>query len=569
MTDWRISGFTEMKRLGAGAQGHVALARHDASGALVAVKYLPAGASEEERARMRHEARMLAQVDSPHVARLYRMVEGDGGAAIVMEAIDGVSLKELLERTGALGPEASLAVLKGSLLGLAAAHAVGVVHRDFKPANVMVPADGGSRLVDFGIAVPAGQASGGAGTPFYMAPEQWTRRTATPATDVYAATCVFVECVSGSRPYRGDLAALQSAHLTAPVPAEAVPEPLRPLVERGMAKDPAGRPAGAAAFVAELESVAAGAYGADWEQRGVRALAVSAAALAALFPLGALLTAPGAGVAAGAGSAGGGLLATATGKVVAGAAVAALVAGGAVAVRQAAGDEERPRPRPSASAALVAAVTQCKVTDSSDRDATPKGRPQPVRLPAQVRLPVGAAVYRFGPDIHLIGEAGAACRELASNGGGFSQIGREGAGSVYRTFPFTNGGIKGELCRLFPASPWTRKAAPNPADCDVDPIQYRQDLQTGVPGLEGMLAAAGAYNEKPPPSPYASVTLGLVGKNGVPSEVNCTMPWAKAAICTAALTYWFAEATREDGIGPADLDRVARRIADVVAASRR
>ncbi|OLT11835.1 hypothetical protein BJF79_23315 [Actinomadura sp. CNU-125] len=287
-----VSGYTEVRELGAGAQGRVVLARHDESGTLVAIKYLTGHPDEAERERLRHEARMLGRADSPHVARLYRLVEGPDGAALVMEAIDGVSLKVILEREGALGPEASLAVLKGSLLGLSAAHALGVVHRDYKPANVVVPADGLSRLVDFGIATPAGQEAG-ARHPDYMAPEQWDRHTATPATDVYAATCVFVECATGRRPYTGNRAALMLAHRTAEIPVDTVPDPLRPLVVRGMAKTPEERPAAASAFIEELEAVAVDAYGPDWEHTGVRALAASAAALAALFPLAAsLLPAP-------------------------------------------------------------------------------------------------------------------------------------------------------------------------------------------------------------------------------------------------------------------------------------
>ncbi|REE95104.1 serine/threonine-protein kinase [Thermomonospora umbrina] len=326
MAEWRISGFREIRELGSGGQGRVVLAAHERSGEPVAIKYLTARAVEGSRERLRHEARMLGQVDSPHVARLYRLVEGEHGAALVMEAVDGTSLKAVLAEHGALAPEAALAVLKGSLLGLAAAHAVGVVHRDYKPANVVVPADGRSKLIDFGVAVPAGAASA-EGTPFYMAPEQWRAEPAGPATDVYAATCVFYECVTGRRPYEAaDRIALMGLHGTAPIPVESVPDALRPLVERGMAKNPGERPAGAAAFVDELEQAARAAYGADWEARGVRTLAAAAVALAALFPLAAAgLAAPAAAVgaglsaggAAGAGgaAAGGGLLAGTGAKV--------------------------------------------------------------------------------------------------------------------------------------------------------------------------------------------------------------------------------------------------------------
>ncbi|MGP4027024.1 serine/threonine-protein kinase [Actinomadura sp. 3N407] len=373
--NWRLTEFTEDRELGRGAQGRVVLARHTTSGTPVAIKYL-AGDDAEAVAGLRAEAQMLGRLTSPYVARLYRFVESEHGAAIVMEAINGASLKEVLREHGTLAPEAALLVLKGSLLGLAAAHAVGVVHRDYKPANVMVQADGLSKLVDFGVAVLAGRGSF-AGTPVYMAPEQWRGEPTGPATDVYAATCVFVECVTGRRPFAAaERAALMNQHLTAPVDADDVPEPLRPLVLRGMAKDPAERPAGAAAFVTELESAAAAAYGPDWEQRGVRALAAAAVALAALFPLGALTVAPAASATAGtaatagatgaAGTGGGasagtagaavskGFLATAAGKgtmAAAGAAVVAATAGGTV---YAVKDSTEPPPRPVAAVTLAA-----------------------------------------------------------------------------------------------------------------------------------------------------------------------------------------------------------------------
>ncbi|MGW4798476.1 serine/threonine-protein kinase, partial [Nonomuraea sp. NPDC004297] len=169
---WGVPGYTEVRELGSGAAGRVVLARRDHDGAEVAIKYL----SDELRsdvgfvARFRHEARLLATLQSQYHARLIDYVEAGQGAAIIMELINGVSLRELIRSEGPTGPEAALTVLKGSLLGLASAHAIGVVHRDFKPENVMVRADGTSKLVDFGIAVRAGEDAGAAGTPPYMAP---------------------------------------------------------------------------------------------------------------------------------------------------------------------------------------------------------------------------------------------------------------------------------------------------------------------------------------------------------------------------------------------------------------
>ncbi|GAA0598076.1 serine/threonine-protein kinase [Actinomadura livida] len=360
MSDWQVQGFQEVRELGRGGQGRVVLARHVEAGTPVAIKYLPADAGLDSRERFRRESQMLGRVASPHVARLYRLVENERGIAIVMEVVDGVPLTRVLGHHGTLEPEAALTVLKGSLRGLAAAHEVGVVHRDYKPANVIVPADGCSKLIDFGVAVWSGEGSR-AGTPHYMAPEQWRGGPASPATDVYAATCVFFECVTGRRPYppaegAAGRAAIRAGHLSAPVPVEDVPEKLRGLVARGMAKEPAERPEDAEAFAAELEETARAAYGADWEGRGIRALAGGAVALAALFPLMAAgLTSAGAG-AGGAATATAGTtgvlsaLGTKAGATVAGAAVVTATVGGGVGVYQAT------LPEPAESQVAVAAT---------------------------------------------------------------------------------------------------------------------------------------------------------------------------------------------------------------------
>lgn len=281
---WAVPGYTHERKLGAGASGTVFLARHDASGRAVAVKYLAAPLGQDPRFRtaFRGEAELLGGLDSPYIARFYEYVEDGPYAAIVMELVDGIALHALLREEGATEPEPALAVLKGSLLGLAAAHAAGVVHRDYKPANVLVTPDGVSKLVDFGVALRTGESGGVAGTPSYMAPEQWAGRPATPATDVYAATATFYECLTGTKPYAGStMFELAVQHAEAPIPNEHVPEPVRPLIRRGLAKTPWERPQSAAEFVAELQAVATAAYGEDWEERGQRKLA----ALVALLPL--------------------------------------------------------------------------------------------------------------------------------------------------------------------------------------------------------------------------------------------------------------------------------------------
>jgi serine/threonine-protein kinase len=286
---WQLPGYEHRRLLGSGAGGRVWLAVHHGTGTPVAVKYLSPRlhAAAEFREAYRSEAVLLAALDSPHVTRLYEYVEGPAGAAIVMEAVEGASLRELLRREGAAAsPEAALSILKGSLLGLAAAHSAGVVHRDYKPANVLVTPEGASKLVDFGIAARSGAPVEAVGTPLYMAPEQFLGAPASPAGDVYSATVAFFECVTGERPFPGTTAVqLMAQHALGRVPDELAPEPVRELIRWGMAKSPQDRPGDASLLLAELESAAGAAYGERWEERGRRELAAVTTALLPLLVL--------------------------------------------------------------------------------------------------------------------------------------------------------------------------------------------------------------------------------------------------------------------------------------------
>jgi eukaryotic-like serine/threonine-protein kinase len=289
MPEWSVPGYTELKDLGSGGFGRVVLARHHAAGVLVAIKYLrPDLLADREFARMfRGEATALASIEDPNVVRLYEYVESPAGAAIVMELVEGVSLREILSHQGATTPEAALVVLQGSLLGLAAAHQRGVVHRDYKPENVLVDGEGASKLTDFGLAARTGDQPIPAGTLRYVAPEQIAGAPAGPASDVYAATATFYECVTGHPPFSGEPDEVLRQHQTAPVPLEPLPGPMRRLVAAGMAKDPEHRPADGASLVAELKTIASRACGPDWERRGRSHLGEAALLLAALWPAGA------------------------------------------------------------------------------------------------------------------------------------------------------------------------------------------------------------------------------------------------------------------------------------------
>ncbi|HVT68130.1 MAG TPA: serine/threonine-protein kinase, partial [Trebonia sp.] len=286
--DWTVPGYTEERRLGRGVSGRVVAAVNEETGQRVAIKYLSRALVRDPVFlwSFRSEAGLLATLDIPQVVQVFDYVEEPGqGAAIVMELVHGVSLHEMISRSGPVEPEAALVVLKDSLLGLAAAHGLNIVHRDYKPENVLIDAAGNSRLADFGVAVRAGKQMPVAGTPLYMAPEEWNGAPSSPATDIYAATAVLYECLTGTPPFAGRPAQLRQQHETAAVPLDGIGVPaLRSLLARGLAKEPADRPATAIAFVADLESAAASGYGPDWEERGRSQLAARAAAL--LAPLG-------------------------------------------------------------------------------------------------------------------------------------------------------------------------------------------------------------------------------------------------------------------------------------------
>jgi len=288
MNAWPIPGYREERVLGSGRSGQVVLATYTETGVPVAIKYLSDELSSDSRFRLafRDQARRMIELGDPHIVHCYGLVESPLGAAVVMEFVNGVSLREILDEYGSTSPEAALVILKSSLLGLSAAHGVGVVHRDDKPENVLLQADGFSKLTDFGITTVMDGGPGMlAGTPPYMAPEQWNGAPAGPTTDIYAATCVFFECLTGRAPYRADHpAALPHLHQSAAIPVEAVPGPVRNLVSRGLAKNPADRPLTAGAFAGELETTALGAYGPEWERRGRRHLAELAAPLVSDFP---------------------------------------------------------------------------------------------------------------------------------------------------------------------------------------------------------------------------------------------------------------------------------------------
>ena len=269
--EWAVPGYVEDRLLGHGVSGRVVAATSETTGQRVAIKYLNANLARDPMflGDFRYAAERLRSLDAAHMVRIFDYAEQPGqGAAVVMQLVDGVSLREMIKRRGPLGPRAALVVLKDSLLALAAAHSRRVAHRDIKPDNVLVDARGWCTLTDFGVAVKTDRQMPAAGTPAYMAPELWSGAPNVPSTDMYAATAVLFESVTGEPPFSGRLGQLRQQQEIAPVPVDRVDQPLRGLVAWGMAKNPADRPRSASSYINELEALAHTAYGPDWEEQG-------------------------------------------------------------------------------------------------------------------------------------------------------------------------------------------------------------------------------------------------------------------------------------------------------------
>jgi serine/threonine-protein kinase len=220
--------------------------------------------------RFHREARAAAGLEHPNILRIYDVGGGDGDEPphIVMELIRGRTLLQEIEQRGAMLAE--IAACIGALLGdaLAAAHAAGVIHRDVKPANVLIAPGGRLLLADFGVARLEREDSlvtrTGAllGTPAYMSPEQAIGETATARSDLYSLGATLYQLATGALPYSGSPAKVMSLVATGGMLAPVRRQPscgadLSRLIERAMAVDPNARPAGATAIASELRGFAA------------------------------------------------------------------------------------------------------------------------------------------------------------------------------------------------------------------------------------------------------------------------------------------------------------------------
>lgn len=218
----------------------------------VAIKALRADVSADasQLRRLRAEAHNSANLAHPNIAALFDYYEHDGIGFLIMEFVDSQSLADVYRAEGAIAPTRLLPILIQTARGLYVAHSHGVIHRDVKPANIMVSSTGEVKITDFGVSYSTNQAQitqDGmvVGTAQYISPEQAQGEQATPQSDIYALGVVAYEGLCGHRPFTGATAVdIAAAHVNDPVPSlpESLDWQLREFVMTMLAKDPLDRP---------------------------------------------------------------------------------------------------------------------------------------------------------------------------------------------------------------------------------------------------------------------------------------------------------------------------------------
>jgi len=254
------------ERIARGGMGEVFRAEDRDLGRTVAIKVLGDHYADSDaiRGRFTREARAVARLsNAPSTVTIFDVGDHNGRPYIVMEYLPGGSLADRLEREGAQPLGRSLAWLAQAAAALDAAHANGIVHRDVKPANLLLDDDDRVKVADFGVASAADlgsftEAGTVVGTAGYLAPEQARGERATPASDRYALAVLAFELLTGRRPFQRETSTAEAmAHVSAPIPPASESNPQLPrevddVLARGLAKEPQHRFASAADFVAAL-----------------------------------------------------------------------------------------------------------------------------------------------------------------------------------------------------------------------------------------------------------------------------------------------------------------------------
>src|SRR5262245_54967025 len=259
----RFGAYEVVSLIGSGGMGEVYRARDLNLKRDVALKVLPLDFANDagRLARFQREAEVLASLNHPNIAQIYGIDRGEGGAALAMELVEGLTLADRIA-TGAIRMEEALRIADQIIDALEAAHERGIVHRDLKPANILLRPDGIVKVLDFGLAKelhPTSAASGseaptatltefGAvmGTVAYMSPEQARGRPVDQRTDIWAFGCVLYEMLTGQRAFRaedaaGTLARVLEGDVNMNAGPSNVPAPVRRTIELCLRKDPRRR----------------------------------------------------------------------------------------------------------------------------------------------------------------------------------------------------------------------------------------------------------------------------------------------------------------------------------------
>ena len=261
--------YREIERLGAGGMATVTLAEDTLLGREVALKRVYGTGDPHGSLRLKREALVGASLNHPNLVSVYDAeTEDDGDVVIVMEYVEGETLSDVLRARGRMRPDEAVRILEGVAAALDAIHARGIVHRDVKPANILLGREGAVKLADLGVADVADRTritSSGAvvGSFSYMAPEQLNGAPPSPGMDVYALAAVAFEMLAGqkARPESNPLA-LAHAISTQPPPdlrdfSPQAPPAAAAVLQRGMSADPRDRPATAGELVGRLREALA------------------------------------------------------------------------------------------------------------------------------------------------------------------------------------------------------------------------------------------------------------------------------------------------------------------------
>ncbi|WP_069163896.1 serine/threonine-protein kinase [Nocardia altamirensis] len=258
--------------LGRGGMGEVYEAYDTEKDRVVAVKLLPTHLAKDPmfQQRFRHESQAAARLAEPHVIPIHDWGEIDGVLYIDMRLVRGHDLRSVLRGAGPLSPLRAIGIIEQIAAALDAAHAEGLVHRDVKPANILVTASDFAYLADFGIARSTrdtevtGTGAAAVGSYSYIAPERFEHGPVTGTADVYSLACVLYECLTGMQPFPANaMSVLIHSHLSMPPPRPSakragVPAALDEVVVRGMAKEPTARYATAGGLASAARSALTG-----------------------------------------------------------------------------------------------------------------------------------------------------------------------------------------------------------------------------------------------------------------------------------------------------------------------